>query len=108
MKHPAVKLFLMIFILVLVVSCKAPFSDQTYSADSTQFGILDELMDGGKRLKREVTARTGYSWEKWLIKDNEGNFHVVIIENGIIEAIDPIGKKEEFSKYKPFGGWRKR
>lgn len=97
-------------ITVILMGCITPFTkeDPTYNVSSDLFEIYEDIIDGGKRLKREVTGRQGYSYEKWLIKDKDGNLHVVIVENGTLEAIDPITTEEDFDKYQPFGGWRKK
>lgn len=108
MKQSAQTLILMVLILVLAASCNTGLSLVKNDVDQVLPAILADLEDGGERLKREVTGRTGYSWEKWLIRDRDGNLHVVIVENGAIEAIDPVRTAEEFTRYKPFGGWRKK
>lgn len=98
-------------ITVILMGCiSTPFTkeDPTYKVSSDLFEIYEDIIDGGKRLKREVTGRQGYSWEKWLIKDKDGNLHVVIVENGVLEAIDPVKSEAVFDEYKPFGGWRKK
>lgn len=104
MKH-----FIVFILILLFIGC-VPFAtkeNKSYRIDSDLFSIYEDIMDGGKRLKREVTGREGYSWEKWLVQDKDGNLHVIIVENGKLEAIDPIKTAVEFDQYKPFGGWRK-
>lgn len=98
---------LILFMWVTVMACSGVSVKDTYSVSSDVFEIYEDIMDGGKRLKREVTARQGYSYEKWLIKDKDRNLHVVIVENGKLEAIDPVKTEADFDKYQPFGGWRK-
>jgi hypothetical protein len=74
--------------------------------------ILEEILVNGEIIDKDVYARNfgeyEYSWERWIIKERTGDYHVVVIENGKLKDIAPINDFEDARrKFQPYGGWEK-
>lgn len=89
--------------------------------DQTLLDIMDELMDEGETVDRGVYGRTwiipdgkggykdvSYSWERLVIKSNDGNdHHAIIFEFGQLRKIEPVEDIDDAKeRFKPYGGWK--
>lgn len=75
------------------------------------YSILQEILSNGTLIDKDIYAKRfgeyEYTWEMWVIKEDTGDFHVAIIENGILIDISPANDLEDAKiKFKPYGGWR--
>jgi hypothetical protein len=82
----------------------------SYTSGSCLMDILNSLMATGTLLDRDIHGkRLGdfeYRWELIVIRDLTGDVHAAIIENGVLEKIEPVQSLEVArEKFKPYGGW---
>lgn len=73
--------------------------------------ILQEILANGELIDKDIYAKRfgtyEYTWEMWIIKENTGDFHAAVIENGILISITPVDDLEDARrKFVPYGGWR--
>lgn len=79
--------------------------------DRTMRIILQEILANGELVDKDIyVKRFGeyeYTWERWVIREGTGDFHVAIIENGILINISPANDIEDARRrFEPYGGWR--
>jgi hypothetical protein len=77
----------------------------------TMRSILQEILANGELVDKDIHAKRfgsyEYTWEMWIIKENTGDFHVAIIENGTLINISPANDLEDARrKFEPYGGWK--